>query len=362
MRGKTVVAGIGITFALLGADPAAVHAQLLQRSSDAVRGREPASVVVDGGGSSGGGAASRPPPPDRGGGGGGVVRPPLGGGYDRPDVPDPQPRESPPPQTRERPPHRVWRPWGGTTWTPPVTTTTTTTTTVIVQPPAAEAEPPRDPMYGGSAGVRLVSPIVPPPRAVPDQPPPAGTPQGTLVAVGEEEVVTVRPEVQGVISADAGYVFDDVARVTVSGRVSLPYRIDVLLGYSGYLEPRDAGFDALAIGRLGIGARLIDEEVAQLRIALAVRHFQDWIGPQFGVDAILGVDVDVYESVVLGLEGSFGTIGETFSAQARASLGVRIDSVEIFAGYDHLVLQPFDSSQRAVELGGPMIGVLVVVE
>ncbi|WP_236517621.1 hypothetical protein [Sandaracinus amylolyticus] len=275
---------------------------------------------------------------------------------------EPPPRDTPPPaQTRERPPARAWRPWGGAAWTPPGATTATTTTVIVQRPRELEIEAPRDPMYGGSAGVRLVSPIGPPPREAPDEPGPAGTPQGTLVAI-EEEPVVARPEVQGVISADAGYVFDDVARVTVAGRVSLPYRIDVLLGYSGYLEPRDGGFDAIAIGRLGIGARLIDEEVAQLRIAVALRHFQDWIGPQFGVDAILGVDVDVYESVVLGLEGSFGTIGETFAAQARASLGVRIDSVEIFAGYDHLVLQPFDSSQRAVELGGPMIGVLVVVE
>ena len=243
-------------------------------------------------------------------------------------------------------------------WTPPLASSSAT---VIVERPVV-VEAPRDPMYGGSAGVRLVSPIGPPPRAVTLAPSEAGTPQGALVPIAEEEVVVARPAVQGVIAADVGYVLGDLARVTVAGRVELPWRLDVLLGYTGFLEPRDAGFDAIAIGRLGIGARLIDEEIAQLRVALAVRHFQDWIGPQFGVDGVLGIDVDVYESVVLGLEGSFGTIGETFAAQIRGSLGVRIDSVEIFAGYDHLVLQPFDASQRAVELGGPMVGVLVVVE
>lgn len=255
---------------------------------------------------------------------------------------------------------RVWRPWGGTTWVPSYGGATTATT---VEAPVAPAEPAaRDPMLGESAGVRVVGTIgLPPrePRAARGSP---GTPIGTVVIVEEEEEAA-RSAIRGVVSFDAGYVLHEVARGTLSARLELPASIDLVLGYAGYFEPTGAGFDAIAIGRLGIGVRLVDEEVARLRLAASARHFHDWLGPLFGVEAMLGTEIDVYDATVLAIEASLGTLGETFAAQIRVSLGVRpIDAVEIYAGYDHLVLQPFDGESRPVELGGPMAGVRVVVE
>lgn len=192
--------------------------------------------------------------------------------------------------------------------------------------------------------------------------PPPGPPVGTRVFVeAREERAPSR--VRAVIGFDAGYVLHGVARGALSARLELPPMIDVVLGYSGYLEPTDAGFDAIAIGRLGLGARLVDEEVAQVRLAIAARHLQDWLGPRFGVEGQLAIDVDVYDATVLTIEGALGTLGEAFTAQARASIGVRpVEAVEIYVGYDHLVLQPLEAEVSAVELGGPIAGLRVAID
>jgi hypothetical protein len=187
---------------------------------------------------------------------------------------------------------------------------------------------------------------------------PAGVPD---YPIGTEELPPPAPsrrdQIRGAASLDGGYVLGDAGRITAGGRLDLPASFYVLFAYSGYAQPNGSGYDALALGRLGVGVRCVDEPDAELRLAIAARHFQDWIGPQFGVDALLGLELALEGPLVFGAELSLGTVGSAIAAEARATLGLRFGAIEVYAGYDHLALQPFDGSVGAVDLGGPIAGI-----
>lgn len=223
---------------------------------------------------------------------------------------------------------------------------------------------PRDHWYGGSLGVRLVSPIVPGPRVAGERfVPGGGTPVGEVVEAPQDLYVEEQEDrIIGIVSADAGYVFDGVGRGTVSLRVELPASIDVFATYTAYIEPSSVGFDALALGRVGVGIRVLDDAAAQLRIGVALRHFHDWLGSVFGIDGVLGLDVVLEEPIVLGAEASIGTAGSAMVAQLRGTLGARFDRVQIYAGYEHVTLQPLDGESGGVDLSGPVAGVAVVID
>ncbi|MDQ3037552.1 MAG: hypothetical protein M3Y87_34475 [Myxococcota bacterium] len=153
-----------------------------------------------------------------------------------------------------------------------------------------------------------------------------------------------------------------MGRGTVAARVELPWSIDLFARYTAFIEPSSAGFDSLVLGRVGVGLRAIDLPEAQLRIGVALRHFHDWLGSVFGIDGVLGLDVMIEEPVLLSAEASIGTVGSALVAQLRGTLGLRIDRVDVYAGWEHVALQPLDGEGGGVDLGGPIVGVGVVVD
>ena len=68
------------------------------------------------------------------------------------------------------------------------------------------------------------------------------------------------------------------------------------------------------------------------------------------------------DPVVLSTEASIGTAGSAFVAQLRATLGLRFDRVQIYAGYEHVTLQPLDGESAGVDLTGPVGGIAVIVD
>lgn len=156
------------------------------------------------------------------------------------------------------------------------------------------------------------------------------------------------------LSAEGGYVLGGAGRGAVSARVQFSRLFDLAAGYALYVEPLGGGrVDAVALGRLGFDIRVIETPNALLRVGMGLRHFHDAIGDVFGVDGAVGVDLFPGAPWVLSAEGGAGRIDQATLVFARATVGVMLGAVEVYAGYDHVGLL---SDGDQVMLGGPLLG------
>lgn len=156
---------------------------------------------------------------------------------------------------------------------------------------------------------------------------------------------------------EGSYVSGDVGRFTASVRVLLPAPVELHGGYSVYLEPLPVGgVEALALGRLGVAWRVIDEDDVHLRLGGSLRHWQDYAGARFGGEVLAGLEMFPADPLVLGIEAAAGIVGDAWAIDVRATIGAMIDVVEIYAGWHHLALEALNGS-GGVELTGPLVGV-----
>lgn len=156
------------------------------------------------------------------------------------------------------------------------------------------------------------------------------------------------------LELEGGYVLAGAGRIGAGARVELPWAFDVAARYSLFVEPREDGWDAVALGRIGLDWRAVDESSVVVRIGGALRHFQDGAGGLFGADVALGVDLFLGPPVIVSLELGAGFVGEAFVAQGRGSLGFLVGACELYVGYD---FEGLWSGSIGVDLGGPMLGV-----
>nr|MDQ3032434.1 hypothetical protein [Myxococcota bacterium] len=178
----------------------------------------------------------------------------------------------------------------------------------------------------------------------------------TIAESGAEHPAELRnmlvvPQLEG------GYVIDGVGRALASVRVITMIPLEAHLAYSMYFEPRSGGrLDAIALGRLGLAWRPVDEDEAHLRIGGSLRHWQDAQGARLGGEAFVGLDLFVEEPLVISLEGSIGIVGDAAMFEARGTLGIMMGPAELYAGWHHLAISPLDTRFAGVELTGPIAG------
>ncbi|MEM6294182.1 MAG: hypothetical protein AAGA54_23080 [Myxococcota bacterium] len=169
------------------------------------------------------------------------------------------------------------------------------------------------------------------------------------------------------IGAEGAYLYDDVWRGSANVRILLP-RFYVEGRYDHYLEGPTAVLDGdlevsgtvrdrLHVATMGFGLQLSPGE------RLAVR-----MGPTFaamisderslaadtevlpGVGAAAEIDVYPVRPLVFSGRAAMTRFPGAFLFEARATAGVSLHRVELFAGYDHRVID-------GINLGGPMLGV-----
>jgi hypothetical protein len=157
----------------------------------------------------------------------------------------------------------------------------------------------------------------------------------------------------GTFEIEAGYALGGAGRAGVGARLMLELPLDILVRYSVFFELVDHGVQVAAIGRVGLAWRLLESAPVHIRIGGGLRHFQDHLGGVVGVDGSLGVDIFPGSPLVISVDGSIGFVGQAMVAQVRAELGLMIDLVEIYAGYNYEGLV----AAEHVDLGGPMLGI-----
>ncbi len=158
------------------------------------------------------------------------------------------------------------------------------------------------------------------------------------------------------VTGEGQYVFHGIGSVGAALRVGFPFGFELHVAYHVYFEPLPDRTDAIALGRIGIAWRILDLDEVQVRLGMAFRQFIDIEGSLMGAETFGGADFFPIEPLVLSLEGGAGNVGEALVLQVRATAGLVAGPIEVYAGWEHVMLQPF-GGRAGVSLTGPVFGV-----
>jgi len=81
-------------------------------------------------------------------------------------------------------------------------------------------------------------------------------------------------------------------------------------------------------------------------------HCVQWIddeGSEYGIDFIYRFDAFSGRPWIISVDAGLGSLGAAFVARIRATVGVNIDAVEFYAGYEHIDV-------NGIALSGPLLG------
>lgn len=174
----------------------------------------------------------------------------------------------------------------------------------------------------------------------------------------EDRHLPEAPPVQDVsvqLSLEGGWVPLEIGRAAAEVRALLPYRFEVDAGAVGFAERRRTedgrvGWDWVVTATAHVGWTFAQDEHWQFRSLAGVRTWTDAEGTVVGFDLRYGVEVFPISPLVLSVDLATGFTGAAWLLRARGTLGLMAGPVEIYAGWDHLVVD-------WVPLGGAVAGV-----
>jgi hypothetical protein len=158
--------------------------------------------------------------------------------------------------------------------------------------------------------------------------------------------------VKGGIRISAEYAFDVgvVHRPGFAVVLDTPWLLTVDSSWTFLLEPLPGRIDHLTIGDMNACIRLASNVWVEMRTGIGARWMLDMGRIDPGFNYTLDLTVFPWRHLVLGLEGDLGTLGRAFVARGRVTLGGRLGVLELFAGYDVMVI-------GQVLFHGPVAGV-----
>jgi hypothetical protein len=152
------------------------------------------------------------------------------------------------------------------------------------------------------------------------------------------------------VRAEGGYIWGGVYRGRLGARLMMPFRLELDADLNAFAEPRpEGGTDRATFGGGHLAVRFAQTEHVQFRTGIGYQQYGDALGVERGVDLLYGFEAELGARLILSASGNLGTAGHAFVAQARGSLGVMVGPIELYGGYDHIVI-------GGVELGGPTLG------
>jgi hypothetical protein len=145
------------------------------------------------------------------------------------------------------------------------------------------------------------------------------------------------------LSAEDGNDFHGLNRtggrlfVDTNGRLGLQVRGD------WYRERLPEGqSDVLFLGSTEVTFRFAQSERLQFFAGLGARMSENDLRSRFGVNFTYGADIYPINPLVVSLSLDVGNLGSDLVFNAHATAGVLYKHVELFAGYDYLLIGPVD--------------------
>ena len=161
------------------------------------------------------------------------------------------------------------------------------------------------------------------------------------------------------LAAEGSYIDPNINRFGFSALLSTAQHIEFGTDWSLFTEklrPGDpalpeGGTDRLWMGTFDVSFLFAQSQYAQFRAGVGLRTLLDSIqGNEFGFNALYAMDFYPARPLVLSMRADIGSVGEALVARARATAGVILGHVELFAGFDQTWLGP-------EAFGGPLVGV-----
>lgn len=155
----------------------------------------------------------------------------------------------------------------------------------------------------------------------------------------------------GRFAFEYGNDFDALDRF--AGSALVEWRSGLGFDASGHVYREDLGAgeqDELSVGDVNLLWRMVQTERTQWRLGIGANWLADSIDAEAGLNFTLRADYFPARPFILSGEIDYGTIGSASMFHGRASVGVNIQQVEFFLGYDHRAIGD-------VEIAGPMLGV-----
>ena len=119
------------------------------------------------------------------------------------------------------------------------------------------------------------------------------------------------------------------------------FRFGLEAGWTQLVERLDEGpLDSLAIGDVNLTFRIAQHRMVQMRIGLGWRYMADQQGAEHGFNYSLAFDIFPVRPLVISESFDIGMLGEAFFLHNRTSLGFALGPVELFAGYDVMLIGP----------------------
>ena len=130
-------------------------------------------------------------------------------------------------------------------------------------------------------------------------------------------------------------------------------RVGLESAWSVYIEPLTGGmYDELVFGDVNVFFRVAQDEHAESRLGVGARLMLDGDQVDAGFNATWALDVFPVDPLVLSLSIDAGNLGYAFVSHSRATVGLMLSRVELYAGYDVKTID-------AIVFHGPLGGLRV---
>jgi hypothetical protein len=150
---------------------------------------------------------------------------------------------------------------------------------------------------------------------------------------------------------EAGYVLHDIVAGTFAARLQMPQRLEIDGRISLMQDLKARPHEQALSGTTHLTMRFAQSAGVDFRTGIGLRAF-GLHKPLYGFDLMYGMDMYAGKPLLVHLELHLGNLGRAVAAQARATIGVQIWKLELYAGYDHT----FFAGATQARVGGPVLG------
>ena len=157
------------------------------------------------------------------------------------------------------------------------------------------------------------------------------------------------------LTLDYAYDWGGVHRPTAALALDTAAGLGGRADFTSYLEPREGKpADFLGIGSADLTLRVADSPRVAPYLGIGWRYLADGDAFRNGFNALFAIDVFPVRPLVVSATAEGGNLGDAMYLHFRAALGASLQHLEIFAGYDAVVIR---GGGDAIVFHGPVAGI-----
>jgi hypothetical protein len=170
------------------------------------------------------------------------------------------------------------------------------------------------------------------------------------------EAVAPLPSASFRFSMDYAYDWAQVHRPAISLSLDTASGFGLRADYTNYVERLpDGAHDYVGIGTLDAMFRMVDASRVALYLGLGWRYLPDDEALVNGFNSLLAIDVFPVRPLVASAIAEGGNLGAAGFFHGRVTLGALIQRLEIFIGYDAVIIG--DGKENPIVFHGPLAGI-----